>query len=147
MPVAPLRLSFTVLWPVGQDPQELLDALPEQLAGCLLQDQEVELPCRDCGCTDSHACAGGCSWTEPGLCSACTTEAAVTPQDDRAGRRRPPGRRSAPELGACAGNRYLERGVPVTVERGWRGPGPRNVLIVRADGERVVRPFRGLRRP
>lgn len=58
-----------------------------------------------------------------------------------------PSRRRAAELGACAGNRYLERGAPVTVERGWRGRGPRNVLIVRADGERVVRPFRGLRRP
>jgi acetyl esterase len=139
MPVAPLGVSL-----IGQDPHELLDALPEQLAGRLLRDQEVELPCRNCGCTDSHACAGGCSWTEPGLCSACTTVAAATPQDER---RQPPGRRSAPELGACAGNLYLERGVPVTVERGWRDPGPRNVLIVRADGERVVRPFRGLRRP
>ncbi len=28
MPVAPLGVSFTVLWPVGQDPQELLDAQP-----------------------------------------------------------------------------------------------------------------------
>jgi acetyl esterase len=30
----------------------------------------------------------------------------------------------------------------------WRGNRcPRNVLIERADGSRVVRPFRGLRRP
>lgn len=50
------------------------------------------------------------------------------------------------DLGACAGRSYLERGQLVVVERGWRGRGPRNVLIVRGDGSRVVRPFRGLRR-
>lgn len=46
------------------------------------------------------------------------------------------------------GRTYLERGQPVTVLVRWR-PGarcPRNVLIERADGSRVVRPFRGLRR-
>lgn len=27
--------------------------------------------CRTCGCTDHHACAGGCSWAEANLCSVC----------------------------------------------------------------------------
>lgn len=46
------------------------------------------------------------------------------------------------------GRVYLERGVPVTVLAGWGpGGGPRNVLIRRGDGTRVVRPFRGLRKP
>ncbi len=27
--------------------------------------------CRVCGCTDEHACPGGCYWVEPDLCSAC----------------------------------------------------------------------------
>lgn len=27
--------------------------------------------CRVCGCTDEEACFGGCTWVEPGLCSAC----------------------------------------------------------------------------
>lgn len=27
--------------------------------------------CRGCGCTDDSACEGGCSWTEPDLCSRC----------------------------------------------------------------------------
>ncbi len=53
---------------------------------------------------------------------------------------------SMTDRGACAGRTYLERGVPVVVLVGWRGPGPRNVLIARADGTLVVRPFRGLRR-
>jgi hypothetical protein len=45
------------------------------------------------------------------------------------------------------GRTYLERGRPVRVVVRWGGAGPRNVLIERADGTRVVRPFRGLRRP
>ncbi len=53
---------------------------------------------------------------------------------------------SPTDPGACAGRTYLERGEPVVVVRGWRGPGPRNVLIRRGDGTLVVRPFRGLRR-
>ncbi|MCW8102695.1 hypothetical protein [Streptomyces tauricus] len=66
------------------------------------------------------------------------------------------------------GRIYLERGQPVTVtipycarrppaltyswlHFDWHGrrpaAGPRNVAIRRADGSRVVRPFRGLTRP
>jgi len=41
---------------------------------------------------------------------------------------------------------YLERGRPVEVIIWWGGRGPRNVLVRRADGKLVVRPFRGLRR-
>ena len=45
------------------------------------------------------------------------------------------------------GRTYLERGRPVTILVRWNGKGPRNVLVRREDGARVVRPFRGLRRP
>jgi acetyl esterase len=45
------------------------------------------------------------------------------------------------------GTTYLERGRPVVVLVRWAGKGPRNVLIRRQDGQLVVRPFRGLRRP
>lgn len=62
------------------------------------------------------------------------------------------------------GRTYLERGQPVVVLKRWRHAtgqlhyaslactrlapsiGPRNVLIQRQDGSRVVRPFRGLRK-
>lgn len=44
------------------------------------------------------------------------------------------------------GRTYLEKGAPVVVLIRWAGRGPRNVLIRRASGETVVRPFRGLRR-
>ncbi|HEX8249016.1 MAG TPA: hypothetical protein VF599_12635 [Pyrinomonadaceae bacterium] len=30
-----------------------------------------ELICVVCGCTTSHACPGGCYWTQPGVCSQC----------------------------------------------------------------------------
>lgn len=43
---------------------------------------------------------------------------------------------------------YTEKGQPVTILIRWRPTcKPRNVLIRRADGTLVVRPFRGLRRP
>lgn len=46
------------------------------------------------------------------------------------------------------GKTYLERGRPVVVLVRWGpGGGPRNVLVERENGERVVRPFRGLRKP
>lgn len=67
------------------------------------------------------------------------------------------------------GRTYLEAGDPVVVLARWRHArpaagetrhgsvtiawagksrgGPRNVLIRREDGEAVVRPFRGLRKP
>lgn len=44
------------------------------------------------------------------------------------------------------GRTYFERGAPVTLLIRWSGKGPRNVLIERGDGTKVVRPFRGLRR-
>jgi hypothetical protein len=46
------------------------------------------------------------------------------------------------------GRTYYLKGEPVTVVARW-GAGakvPRNVLIEQADGTRMVRPFRGLRR-
>lgn len=66
---------------------------------------------------------------------------------------------------SIVGCTYLERGEPVVVITQWRhstgnaystpgfiwvtppaNTGPRNVLIERADGSRVVRGFRGLRK-
>ena len=46
------------------------------------------------------------------------------------------------------GRTYLERGRPVVVvaRADFRTGAPRNVLVRRADGTLVVRPFRGLRR-
>lgn len=58
-----------------------LTAIYELLRGGALSDREPtaepawvdERPprCRICGCTDDHACPGGCSWVAPDLCSTC----------------------------------------------------------------------------
>jgi acetyl esterase len=50
------------------------------------------------------------------------------------------------DWGGMIGKTYLEKGKPVMVLIRWNGKDPRNVLIQREDGSRVVRPFRGLRR-
>jgi hypothetical protein len=55
-------------------------------------------------------------------------------------------RAAAAKIDSVVGRTYLERGEPVVVAARWGGDGPRNVLVRRADGRLVVRPFRGLRR-
>lgn len=45
-------------------------------AGSFLQSGRVVMPlgemtCRVCGCSDERACAGGCVWAAPNLCSRC----------------------------------------------------------------------------
>lgn len=32
---------------------------------------EAERKCRECGCTNTNACEGGCYWVTMDLCSAC----------------------------------------------------------------------------
>lgn len=44
---------------------------------------EQEQTCRVCGCTDDNACPGGCSWAEPGLCSACVDKDDTGPENSR----------------------------------------------------------------
>jgi acetyl esterase len=55
-------------------------------------------------------------------------------------------------MSGIVGRTYLEHGRPVKIVIQWglksRGEshgGPRNVMIEREDGTRLVRPFRGLR--
>lgn len=50
--------------------------LEEQFANdqdddALMEFLSVGGVCRTCGCTDDHACPGGCAWAEPGLCTEC----------------------------------------------------------------------------
>lgn len=40
-------------------------------AGRVLAAFDTLRACRVCGCTQDHACQGGCWWTEDDLCSAC----------------------------------------------------------------------------
>jgi len=43
------------------------------------------MKCKFCGCTDTRACPGGCSWTRPEVCSQCADVAiaAYAPLDVR----------------------------------------------------------------
>ena len=49
--------------------------IPELLNGvrlwAIMEVESAKRRCRVCGCTDDHACPGGCSWVEEDLCSAC----------------------------------------------------------------------------
>lgn len=44
-----------------------------------LQDANARR-CRVCGCTDNHACLGGCYWVEEDLCSSCAEKAIESDQ-------------------------------------------------------------------
>lgn len=52
----------------------------------VLLGRAKEIVCRGCGCSDSHACIGGCSWvlldidTPTGVCSACAIEVGWDPR-------------------------------------------------------------------
>lgn len=56
---------------------DIVGLTDEQVANLLLElnllldiDKTVRT-CRVCGCTDDHACPGGCYWVEDDLCSEC----------------------------------------------------------------------------
>lgn len=54
---------------------ELLDKYMhdrEKLSEILCHLQKEKMKCMFCGCTADHACAGGCSWAAPNVCSRCT---------------------------------------------------------------------------
>nr|WP_092074966.1 hypothetical protein [Dendrosporobacter quercicolus]NSL49594.1 hypothetical protein [Dendrosporobacter quercicolus DSM 1736]SDN24132.1 hypothetical protein SAMN04488502_11550 [Dendrosporobacter quercicolus] len=44
----------------------------ERIIAEIEAEAEPAVPrCQICGCTDNHACPGGCYWVRPDLCSAC----------------------------------------------------------------------------
>lgn len=51
----------------------------------------IEAVCRGCGCSDSHACEGGCVWATSDLCSRCALGLNPSHQPDE-------GRLFVPEL-------------------------------------------------
>lgn len=50
---------------------ERLDEIEAGIAVELALDVALQRRCRVCGCTDGHACQGGCYWIGPTLCSRC----------------------------------------------------------------------------
>lgn len=51
----------------------LLDNLTDEELRTAAAGTDVRA-CRECGCTDDHACEGGCWWVSYDLCSACVGE-------------------------------------------------------------------------
>lgn len=51
-------------------------ASPEEAQGLMSKIVGSIRKCRVCGCSDFHACPGGCFWVEPDLCSACQVKEA-----------------------------------------------------------------------
>lgn len=72
---------------VGNDQDKIhaaIEAALLHLAGeGLLQTTDAVRQCRVCGCTDEEACPGGCSWSQPEICSTCAArqQAADGPTD------------------------------------------------------------------
>ncbi len=51
---------------------DLVDALADRPDGIDAEFEDDEEPrCLGCGCSESHACPGGCVWATPTLCSRC----------------------------------------------------------------------------
>lgn len=66
-------VDATVIEPATPELRALLDEAYESGVERLA---ELEQPtCSRCSCTDEHACAGGCFWVAPNLCSSCLTSA------------------------------------------------------------------------
>lgn len=51
--------------------QEDVDALRARTDALALVGDNGRRACKVCGCTDDHACEGGCFWVAEDLCSAC----------------------------------------------------------------------------
>jgi hypothetical protein len=64
-------------WVIAAGPEispsyaELLRRAREPEAELRVIDEHMMMACAGCGCTDEHACAEGCGWVAPGLCSRC----------------------------------------------------------------------------
>lgn len=46
-------------------------ASPDEAQALMAEVEKTMRRCRVCGCSEFHPCAGGCSWVEQDLCSAC----------------------------------------------------------------------------
>ncbi len=53
--------------------RRILNSAPEETL-YVTAEPRAKQACRVCGCTDDHACPGGCWWAEPGLCNRCVGE-------------------------------------------------------------------------
>lgn len=76
---ATLRWYRTLLPELGEDYDAILPARVRHNR----IDYLYEPACRVCGCTDLHACEGGCYWVEPDLCSQCAARGGIHQDRER----------------------------------------------------------------
>lgn len=48
-----------------------------------MKNTKRERQCKRCGCTDDHACEGGCFWVTDNLCSKCYDKKQMTGSKDK----------------------------------------------------------------
>ena len=79
------NMTMTAKVDEGEDPRAAMKALEalmiesaEAFATRTYDFEQEERRCRVCGCTEDHACEGGCWCVEQDLCSACAGEVKKT---------------------------------------------------------------------
>lgn len=72
--------------------------------------------CRVCGCTDDHACEGGCYWVEPDLCSRC---AEIIEQEEKEEAGEEPIQEAAPTGDAAVDPNTFDAAARLAIEKGW----------------------------
>lgn len=65
------RLAGKIFGPLQRVTVTRISADQEHAAGTFRVTVDETQKCRRCGCTWRNACAGGCHWVSPNLCSAC----------------------------------------------------------------------------
>ena len=58
----------------SQDDLGVLGKIADDIVKRLNTNVPPQRTCRVCGCTQGHACPGGCFWVEEDLCSQCASE-------------------------------------------------------------------------
>lgn len=48
-----------------------------------MTNTKSERVCKECGCTDNHACEGGCFWVKDDLCSKCYDKKQIAGSKDK----------------------------------------------------------------
>lgn len=64
-------IRFRIITGEGEPADILLPAYKDAVIKNLRRLAFQKRACRVCGCTDDHACEGGCCWVDKDLCSTC----------------------------------------------------------------------------
>lgn len=126
----------------GADLIVLADRYSLEILEALEPDQVEEVACVLCGCTDSHACPGGCSWVlhKPPVCSSCGPELVASLV--LSGRLEPA---AEPDDGPSASEEALDEIAKLSGCPEWEYPGQvvRDVVILIGEAVRYGQDYGG----